>query len=245
MHDTLHAPTGACEQDSFLPRLMTFLEALSMLVHSPARANRLPSRRLSATVLPPSAPVAGWHQSCLGLATLGVVVALSLGTAQAADKQPEAKQPVAAETATGAPQAPLDQLAAHGWRDSNDQPFDPKQLKGKPVVINFWATWCAPCVKEMPLLSALSEEIGDEAVFLGISLDKLEKVKRFTDKAPVAYPLLIADFKGLSLSRQWGNKQGQMPYTVVLNAQGKLHWQHAGLVNVEELRSMLKSAELR
>ncbi|MDO5103293.1 MAG: TlpA disulfide reductase family protein [Lautropia sp.] len=171
-----------------------------------------------------------------------MAVALGIGTAQAADTPPAAApSPAATEEA----QSPLAQLAAFGWRDSNDQPFDLKQLAGKPVVINFWATWCAPCVKEMPALSALSADIGDKAAFLGISLDKLDKVKRFTDKTPVAYPLLIADFKGLGLSRQWGNKQGQMPYTVVLNAQGELHWQHAGLVDVEELRSMLKSAELR
>lgn len=147
--------------------------------------------------------------------------------------------------AKGEAEPPLTKLAAFGWRDSNDQPFDVDTLKGKPVVINFWATWCAPCVKEMPDLSALSEEIGKEAAFVGISLDKIEKVKRFTEKTPVAYPLLIADFKGLGLARQWGNQQGQMPYTVVLNAKGQLHWQHAGIVNVDELRSMLKSPELR
>lgn len=152
--------------------------------------------------------------------------------------------PVAAQ-ADQAGQPPLTRLATFGWRDSHDQPFDVETLKGKPVVINFWATWCAPCVKEMPDLSALSEEIGKEAAFVGISLDKLDKVRRFTEKTPVAYPLLIADFKGLGLARQWGNQQGQMPYTVVLNAKGELHWQHAGIVNVDELRSMLKSSELR
>ncbi|MDO4904330.1 MAG: TlpA disulfide reductase family protein [Lautropia sp.] len=147
--------------------------------------------------------------------------------------------------ATPGTAAPLEELATFGWPDSKGEPFDVDSLKGKPVVINFWATWCAPCIKEMPDLSALSQELGSEAAFIGISLDKQDRVQRFTEKTPVAYPLLIADFKGLSLARQWGNKQGQMPYTVVLNAQGRLHWQHAGLVDVDELRSMLKSPELR
>ncbi|MDO4684067.1 MAG: TlpA disulfide reductase family protein [Lautropia sp.] len=165
---------------------------------------------------------------------------IRLASAAEGDAPPGASAEQAAESPP-----PLAQLGAFGWRDSHDQPFDVERLKGKPVVINFWATWCAPCVKEMPDLSALSGEIGEAAAFIGISLDKLDKVRRFTDRTPVAYPLLIADFKGLGLARQWGNKQGQMPYTVVLNAKGELHWQHAGIVNVDDLRSMLKSSELR
>lgn len=189
------------------------------------------------------------------LATLCLIAPFSQGSSLAATPAATPAPAPAAATADGAAQpaaeapplatAPLTQLAAFEWPDASGKPFDAIELKGKPVVINFWATWCAPCIKEMPALSALSQELGKSAHFLGISLDRPEQVQRFVKNTPVAFPLLIADFRGLSLSRTWGNAQGQMPFTVVLNAQGALHWQHAGIVDIDKLRSMLTSADLR
>ena len=119
-------------------------------------------------------------------------------------------------------------------------------LKGKPVVINFWATWCPPCIREMPDLAALAREMGDQAAFLGIAADTDGNVKKFTAKNPdIDFPLVLVGYNALNLSRQWGNERGGLPFTVVLDAKGQIQWRHSGTVDVDALRSMLKSGELR
>ena len=124
--------------------------------------------------------------------------------------------------------------------------LDVVALKGKPVVINFWATWCPPCIREMPDLAALAREMGDQAAFIGIAADTDGNVKKFTAKNPgIDFPLVLAGYNALNLSRQWGNERGGLPFTVVLDAKGQIQWRHSGTVDVDALRSMLKSGELR
>ena len=124
--------------------------------------------------------------------------------------------------------------------------LDVATLKGKPVVINFWATWCPPCIREMPDLAALAREMGDQAAFIGIAADTDGNVKKFTAKNPdIDFPLVLAGYNALNLSRQWGNERGGLPFTVVLDAKGQIQWRHSGTVDVDALRSMLKSGELR
>lgn len=141
---------------------------------------------------------------------------------------------------------PLDQLAQKKFPAADGKALDMATLKGKPVVINFWATWCPPCIREMPDLAALAREMGDQAAFLGIAADTDGNVKKFTAKNPgIDFPLVLAGYNALNLSRQWGNERGGLPFTVVLDAKGQIQWRHSGTVDVEALRSMLKSGELR
>ena len=156
---------------------------------------------------------------------------------------PGGDQPAQAAT-TGA--TPLDQLAQKKFPAPDGSALDVAALKGKPVVINFWATWCPPCIREMPDLAALAREMGDQAAFLGIAADTDGNVKKFTAKNPgIDFPLVLAGYNALNLSRQWGNERGGLPFTVVLDAKGQIQWRHSGTVDVEALRSMLKSGELR
>ena len=141
---------------------------------------------------------------------------------------------------------PLDQLAQKNFPAAGGPTLDMATLKGKPVVINFWATWCPPCIREMPDLAALAREMGDQAAFVGIAADTEGNVKKFTTRNPgIDFPLVLAGYNALNLSRQWGNERGGLPFTVVLDAKGQIQWRHSGTVDVEALRSMLKSGELR
>ncbi|SCV01541.1 Thioredoxin-like protein [Cupriavidus necator] len=127
--------------------------------------------------------------------------------------------------------------------DAAGADLDLGKLRGKTVVINFWAPWCGPCVEEMPELTALHEEYKSRQVeFVGIGIDSAANIQQFTAKVPVAYPLAAAGFAGTELSRNFGNSAGGLPYTVVINPDGSVKYRKMGRVTAEELRAVLPRA---
>lgn len=95
------------------------------------------------------------------------------------------------------------------------------QWRDRPLVINFWATWCPPCVKEMPDLNRLSKAHPD-AQFLGIAVDTADNVAEFVKKVPVSYPIFVAGHEGIGLVRELGNSAGGLPFTVLVKPGGEL-----------------------
>ncbi|MFC4278918.1 TlpA family protein disulfide reductase [Achromobacter aloeverae] len=112
--------------------------------------------------------------------------------------------------------------------------------KGRPVLINFWATWCAPCVKEMPALDALSKA-HPEARFVGIGVDTADNMRRFVSKVPVSYPLLVAGPAAIDLMRGLGNAPGGLPFTVLLDKDGGISHKVLGTVKEDDISARLKS----
>jgi len=112
------------------------------------------------------------------------------------------------------------------------------QYRGKPVILNFWATWCEPCREEMPEISALASAHPEIAV-LGLAIDEAAAVHEFTESTPVSYPLLIAENEGMPLAEALGNHKGVLPYTVVISAQGEVTQIFFGRVNREMLQKAL------
>lgn len=110
-----------------------------------------------------------------------------------------------------------------------------KQLLGRPVVVNFWATWCAPCVEEMPHLEALSKSLPD-IQFVGIGIDTAANISQFITKIPVSYPLYVAGHAGIALVRELGNAAGGLPFTVLLDAEGRMFDTILGQVSPEDLK---------
>lgn len=92
-------------------------------------------------------------------------------------------------------------------------------FEGQWLLVNFWATWCPPCIEEMPLLSTLDSRYPAMAV-IGVALDDAESVKAFAKKVPVVFPLLVAESSGSDIARQWGNIAGALPFTALVNPQG-------------------------
>jgi thiol-disulfide isomerase/thioredoxin len=124
--------------------------------------------------------------------------------------------------------------------DPAGAPLDFNTLRGKTVVVNFWAPWCGPCVEEMPELNALHQEYGGREVeFVGIGIDSASNIQQFMQKVPVAYPLAVAGFAGTELSRQFGNAAGGLPYTVVIAPDGAVRYRKMGRVSAGDLRPSL------
>ncbi|TWG78746.1 peroxiredoxin [Cupriavidus gilardii J11] len=124
--------------------------------------------------------------------------------------------------------------------DPTGTPVRLDTLRGKTVVVNFWAPWCGPCVEEMPDLTALHQEYQARNVeFIGIGIDSAANIQQFTRKVPVSYPLAVAGFAGTEMSRAFGNAAGGLPYTVVIGENGDVTMRKMGRVTPEELRKAL------
>lgn len=109
----------------------------------------------------------------------------------------------------------------------------------RALLVNFWATWCTPCRREMPVLQDASERHADKLRVVGIALDDPEPVARFVEEIGVDYPILVGQNDVMDTQRAWGNDAGALPYTVLVDADGTVRWQHYGEVTAEELDKAL------
>jgi thiol-disulfide isomerase/thioredoxin len=120
------------------------------------------------------------------------------------------------------------------------QPVVFNDWRGKVVVINFWATWCPPCVEEMPDLHRLSLQWESKGVkFVGIGVDTASSIQQFQRKVTVAYPLVVAGTVGSELARTLGNQSGGLPYTVIIDRQGRIAHQYLGRIKPATLEADL------
>lgn len=111
--------------------------------------------------------------------------------------------------------------------DGRDQAI--AQWRGKVLVVNFWATWCAPCREEMPQFVAAQAARGPESVqFVGIAVDQADKVREFAKQIGLNYPALMGGFGAIELSKSLGNELGALPFTVLLDRQGRVAERHLG-----------------
>lgn len=109
-------------------------------------------------------------------------------------------------------------------------------LRGGPLVVNFWATWCPPCVREMPALDRFARDFAGRGwQVVGVAADTAEKVREFLARTPVSYPIGLAGFGGIELSRQLGNPGGGLPFTVLVARTGQLAHRHIGELQHDQL----------
>lgn len=115
------------------------------------------------------------------------------------------------------------------------------QLGGKLIVVNFWATWCTPCVEEMPGFARLQDRWGARGVrFVGLAQDDPAKVKAFGERLAINYPLWTGEAAVMELSRRLGNRIGVLPHTVLLDADGKVLESRIGIYAEDRLEARLE-----
>jgi len=121
------------------------------------------------------------------------------------------------------------ELWQHDFPDTNGREQALSQWRGQIVVLNFWASWCSPCREEIPDFIALRAQYRPRNVeFVGIAIDNTANVTQFLQRLPVNYPILIGEGAAHHLSRRLGNSSGALPYTVVLDRDGRVALRHLG-----------------
>lgn len=114
--------------------------------------------------------------------------------------------------------------------------------QGKVLVINFWATWCPPCIKEIPEFSAVARRHANSPVqFVGISIDSEENVRSFAERLDVAYPLLIGSGQTLSIAVALGNTSRALPFTVIVDRSGQIADVTLGTLNESQLEGKIRA----
>jgi thiol-disulfide isomerase/thioredoxin len=128
--------------------------------------------------------------------------------------------------------------------DTQDKPVALEKYRGRPLVVNFWARWCGPCRTEIPLLIKLREDYRQRGLeVLGIAIeDKAEAVRDFAKAYEMDYPVLLAKDQGLPLMQALGNSKQGLPFTVAIDATGKLVLIKMGGITGAELTAAADAA---
>ena len=129
--------------------------------------------------------------------------------------------------------------------DLDDKTVTLERYKGKALIINFWAPWCPPCVEELPLINQqLLLKPNKKIQLLAIAIDDLDQVQRFwrARQLPAITPV-VAGYAGMQLMRQLGNEQGQLPFTVVLAADGAILHTHLGALKATDMQQIFALIE--
>lgn len=132
------------------------------------------------------------------------------------------------------------ELLGASFPDLSGQTRRLTEWRGKALLVNFWATWCAPCREEIPLLNAAQQQYMSSGLqVLGIGIDTAANIREFMRKVPIRYPVLVADAGGIELMRELGNRQGGLPFNVLLDRQGRFGGRKLGAYSSTELQSAL------
>jgi thiol-disulfide isomerase/thioredoxin len=128
------------------------------------------------------------------------------------------------------------------WQLDFDTPSGGKlqmsTFRGRPLLLNFWATWCPPCVEELPMLDAFYHEHAARGwQVLGLAVDQVAPVTSFLARYPLRFPVAMAGTAGVDLSRSMGNLSGGLPFSVVMGRDGALLHRKIGKIRPEDLRA--------
>lgn len=138
----------------------------------------------------------------------------------------------------------LDALWAVTLADLDDKPVAIRKYRGRPLVVNFWARWCAPCRREIPDFVAEYARHRGKVEVLGIAIeDRAEPVRDFAKAYEMTYPILLAKDQGLALMQALGNTRAGLPFTLVIDRQGRLVARKLGPMNAAEVEAAFRQAQ--
>ncbi|MFW2372880.1 MAG: TlpA family protein disulfide reductase [Gammaproteobacteria bacterium] len=113
---------------------------------------------------------------------------------------------------------------------------------GKVLLVNFWATWCPPCKKEIPAFMALQEKYAEQGFqIIGVAIDDEDSVRNFAEIMDMNYPIMAAELASMEIARRYGNRVNALPFTSFVNRQGKITHTFAGEISREQTEKIIKA----
>jgi thiol-disulfide isomerase/thioredoxin len=117
-------------------------------------------------------------------------------------------------------------------------PLPMASFRGKPLLVNFWGTWCPPCIEELPLIDAFYQQNQAKGwQTLGLAVDQAQSVMKFLSTKPLHFPVAMAGFAGIEMTRMLGNLTGALPFSIMFNAQGALVQRKLGKLSEADLKA--------
>ena len=136
----------------------------------------------------------------------------------------------------------IDSLPDFRLPDLNGLEIASSSFGGKVVIINYWASWCPPCVREMPMLIRTQEAFDPSQLqVVGIAIDRQDDVERFVEGHPINYPILIGDVEAVELSRRLGNRLQGLPFTVIFDHHGRRAFSQVGEITQATLDTQIQA----
>ena len=129
-----------------------------------------------------------------------------------------------------------------GFDTPDGQTIAMSTYRGKPLLVNFWATWCPPCIEELPLLNSFYEANKANFQVLGLAVDQPSAVRKWLLAKPMGFATGMAGMEGTELSKTLGNTAGSLPFTAVFGRNGQLLQRKTGKVSPEELAAWLRQS---
>lgn len=115
-----------------------------------------------------------------------------------------------------------------------------KEWDGKVILLNFWATWCPPCKKEIPAFIELQDKYGSSGFqIIGVAIDQPELVEAYSDSMGVNYPILVGEDEGIDITTQYGNRLNLLPYTVIIDRSSMIRFIKKGEVTKDEIEELI------
>lgn len=135
----------------------------------------------------------------------------------------------------------VSELLSSTFEKPNGGQLDMASLRGHPLALNFWATWCPPCIREMPTLDRFQRDVAARGWrVVGLAADEEGPVRAFLTHTPVSYAIGLTGFAGIDLARRLGNLAGGLPFTVLIGSDGMIRQRHSGELGHEQLASWAK-----
>lgn len=148
---------------------------------------------------------------------------------------PPAAAPAANASVVGAPRP------GFSLQDLSGKSQAVGQWDGQVLLLNFWATWCPPCRREIPALIELQQDYGDQGLqIVGIAIDQPQLVEEYRDTMGMNYPVLVGETEALEVSKDYGNAYGQLPYTVAVGRDGTIRAVHRGELTRPDAEALLE-----